>query len=207
MRRDLDGGLADRLAAERYEFVGAMKFEHADLADLELHQRVGRIAREPRAHDAVLKNVEGVDHNGHEPRRSSLGLGRRSRGAAAPPAGYDAAAVVRRLADDRRRLRTSERILDRSAPPDKFARNIERDHPFGPERAGDADRDRIDDRPVEQPSTLDLDRLEHAGQRVGGPDRLGQRASPEPDFVSAADFCRDTREADRQILDPDVAEL
>ena len=131
-----------------------------------------------------------------------------SRGAAAPPAGDHAAAgVVRRLVDDRRRFRTSERILDGRAAPDDFARNVERDDPLGAERAGDADRNRIDDRPVEKPAALDLDRFEHARQRIRGPDRLGKRAAPEPDLVPAADLGRDAREPDRQILDPHSAEL
>ena len=68
MLADLGRRLADRLAAERDQFVGAMKLEHADLADLELHQRVGRIAGQPGAHDAVLENIEGVDHRGHQAR-------------------------------------------------------------------------------------------------------------------------------------------
>ena len=208
MQYDLGGGPADRLAAERDQFVGAMKFEHADLADLQLHQRVGRITREPRAHDAVLENLEGVDHHGHEARGRGVGLGGNSRGAAAPPAGdHAAAAVVRQLVDDRRRLRTSERILDGRAAPDDFAGNVECDNPFGAERAGDADRNRIDDRPVEKPAALDLDRFEHARQRIRGPDRLGKRAASEPDLVPAADLGRDARETDRQILDPHSAEL
>src|SRR5271165_6198945 len=71
---DLGGRLADRLAAERDQLVGAMKLEHADLADLELHQGVRRIAGQPRAHDAVLEDIESVDHRGQEARRRSIGV-------------------------------------------------------------------------------------------------------------------------------------
>ena len=74
MLADFGRRLADRLAAERDQFVGAMKLEHADVADLDLHQRVGRIAGEPRAHDAVLENVERADHRGHEAGRRGLSV-------------------------------------------------------------------------------------------------------------------------------------
>ena len=39
--------LADRLATERNQFVGAVKLEHADIADPNLHERVRWIAGEP----------------------------------------------------------------------------------------------------------------------------------------------------------------
>ena len=41
------GRLADRLAAERDQFVGAVELEHADVADSDLNQGVRRIAGEP----------------------------------------------------------------------------------------------------------------------------------------------------------------
>ena len=40
------GRLADRLAAEFDQFVGAVELEHADVADSDLHQSVRRIASE-----------------------------------------------------------------------------------------------------------------------------------------------------------------
>src|SRR5271168_4854679 len=76
----------------------------------------------------------------------------------------------------------------------------------GSERARDADRHRIDDRAVEQPASVDLDRIKYAGQRVGSADRLDQGAAPEPDFMPVADFGRDAGETDRQIFDLNSAE-
>ena len=81
-----------------------------------------------------------------------------------------------RLLGRRRGLRAAERVLNGGAAAEAVARNVERDDPLGAERARDADRHRIDDRAVEQPASVDLDRLEHAGQGVGGADRLDQRA-------------------------------
>ena len=190
------------------QFVGAMKLEHADLADLELHQGVRRIAGQPRAHDAVLENVESAHHRGHQARGRSIGVGVGAGpdGSAAPPTRDHAAAVAGGFVGRRRRLRAAERILNGRAAPDAVARNVERDDALGAERARDADRHRIDDRAVEQPASVDLDRLKYAGQRVGSADRLDQGAAPEPDLVPVADFGRDAGEPDRQILDLKPAE-
>jgi hypothetical protein len=47
MLADFGGRLADRLAAGSDQFVGAMKLEHSDVAHLDLHQGVRRIASQP----------------------------------------------------------------------------------------------------------------------------------------------------------------
>ena len=106
-----------------------------------------------------------------------------------------------RLFDCRARLRPAERVLNGRAAAKAVARNVERDDALGAERARDADRNRIDDCAVKQPASVDLHRLEYARQGVGGADRVDQRAAPEPDLVSAADFGGDSGELDRQILD------
>ena len=46
------------------QIIGAVKIEPADLTDPGRDQQVGRIAGEPRPGDAVLHDVEGVDHHG-----------------------------------------------------------------------------------------------------------------------------------------------
>ena len=45
------------------QVVGAVKIEPADLPDAGRDQQVGRIAGQPRAGDAVLHDVEGIDHD------------------------------------------------------------------------------------------------------------------------------------------------
>ena len=46
------------------QIVGAVKIEPADLADAGRDQQIRRIAGKPGAGDAVLHDVEGVDHHG-----------------------------------------------------------------------------------------------------------------------------------------------
>ena len=88
----------------------------------------------------------------------------------------------------------------------RVARKVERDDALGAKRARHADRHRIDDRAVEQPASVDLDRVKYARQRVGSADRLDQGPAPEPDLVPVADLGRDAGEPDRQILDLKPAE-
>src|SRR5579863_1682005 len=207
MLAQFGGGLLDRLPAERDQFVGAMKLEHADVSDPDLHQHVGRVAREPRAHNAVLENVEGVDHRGHHSWRPALPGGPGRPVSAAPPPGDHAARVGRRLIGGVRALRAAERVLDGGAATNAVARNVERDDPLGAERARDADWNRIDDRAVEEPASIELHRLEYARQGIGGADRVDQQAAPEPDLMAAADLGGDAGEPDRQILDAEPAKL
>ena len=53
------------------QVVGAVKIEPADLADAGRDQQVGRIAGQPRAGDAVLHDVEGIDHDRGDARPSA----------------------------------------------------------------------------------------------------------------------------------------
>src|SRR6185437_1297319 len=138
---------------------------------------------------------------GHEARRRRLPPRPVRSVCAAPPPRNHAARVVRRLFDPRRGFRAAERVLDGGAVAEAVARNVERDDPFGAERARDADRNWIDDRPVKEPASTDPHRLEDAGQGIGGADRVDQQAAPEPDLVPAADLGGDAGETDRQILD------
>src|ERR1700733_1477855 len=114
MLADFGGRLAHRLAPERDQFVGAMELEHADVADLELHQGVRRIAGQPGAHDAVLENVESVDHRGHKSWRQGVSASPGRPASAAPPSRDHYTAVVGRLID-RGLLRPAERVLNDGA--------------------------------------------------------------------------------------------
>ena len=149
---------------------------------------VGRIAGQARAHDAVLRDVERVDHHRGDARRA-LGLwsaaprrshqnrpggGWRRRGAAPRPRSSAASCT-----------RGSARHV---------AADGERQHPFGAERARDVDRHGIDDRAVEQPAPADLHRLENAGQRVGGAHRVDDRAVLQPHLVAGPHLRRDGRQ-------------
>jgi len=57
----VDGALGGA-RAEGDQVAGAVEIEPADLADAGRDQEVRRIAGEPRAGDAVLHDVEGIDH-------------------------------------------------------------------------------------------------------------------------------------------------
>ena len=67
--------------------------------------------------------------------------------------------------------------------------------------AADRDRHRIDQRAVDQNAPVASDRLEHAGQGIGGAHRGDQRAVRQPDFVAGADFGGDADERLRQICE------
>ena len=75
------------------------------------------------------------------------------------------------------------------------------DHDLGAEGARGRHRHRIDQRAVDQPAVADEHRLEDSGQRIGGAHRIDHRSMRQPDLVTGADFGRDGRELDRQILD------
>src|SRR5260370_36864636 len=52
----------------RDQIAGAVKIEPADLADPGRDQQVGWIAGQAGASDAVLHDVEGIDHDGRDAR-------------------------------------------------------------------------------------------------------------------------------------------
>ena len=56
-------GAFRRARAVRDQIVGAMEIEPADLADAGRDQQIRRIAGEPRPGDAVLHDVESIDHH------------------------------------------------------------------------------------------------------------------------------------------------
>ena len=60
---EFDGALGGARAM-RDQIVGAMEIEPADLTDAGRDQQVRRIAGETGAGDAVLHDVEGIDHDG-----------------------------------------------------------------------------------------------------------------------------------------------
>ena len=73
--------------------------------------------------------------------------------------------------------------------------DVDGDHVARAERAADRDRDRIDQRAVEQPAAVDGDGAEDAGQRVGGAHGVDEAAARQPDLVAGADLGGDRNEA------------
>ena len=67
---EFDGALGGARAVGD-QIVGAVEIEPADLADAGRDQQIRRIAGKPRAGDAVLHDVEGVDHDGGNARSSA----------------------------------------------------------------------------------------------------------------------------------------
>ena len=86
---------------------GAVELEEPDRRQLRRDHHVGRIAREARAGDAVLRDVEGVDHDGRDAGRIARRLRRPARRRRAPgtsPSGgvSPVAAATARRASSRR---------------------------------------------------------------------------------------------------------
>ena len=44
-------------------FFGAMEVEEADILQSRRDHRIGRVAGKPRTRDAILNDIEGIDHN------------------------------------------------------------------------------------------------------------------------------------------------
>src|SRR5260370_29718282 len=59
----IDGALGGARAM-RDQIAGAVKIEPADLTDTGRDQQIGRVAGKARTGDAVLHDVEGIDHDG-----------------------------------------------------------------------------------------------------------------------------------------------
>ena len=93
------------------------------------------------------------------------------------------------------------------AAAEQIGIEIDRDHEPRAERARSRDRHRIDQRAVDQPAPADQDRRENSRQRVGGAQRIGQPAAGQPDLMAGAEFGGDRGKADRQIVDPRVAQV
>ena len=68
------------------------------------------------------------------------------------------------------------------------------------------DRDRVDQRAIDQPTPAKPDRRENSGKRIGGAQRQRERAPRQPDFMAGADLGRDRRETHWQIFDRRVAD-
>ena len=84
---------------------------------------------------------------------------------------------------------------------------IDCDDVVRPEPATHGDRDGVRHRPIEQPVSIDQDRLEDSGQRVGGADRLDDVARAEAHLAARAELRRDRRERQVEILDAEPAEI
>ena len=77
----------------------------------------------------------------------------------------------------------------------------------GAERPADRDRHRIDQRAVNQPAAIDLDRAEDAGQRERRLKRIHETAFIEPDLMAGAKLGGDGDEFPLQPLDGDVLQM
>ena len=176
------------------------------LASFGVDHDVRRIAGEARAGDAVLRDVEGVDHDRRDARahRACAPCGRAGAGKDAPPpaaAPSDGALDLLLVAGLRRRrtrstvprTRTSLLRLTQMTMSAPSARATLTG--IGLTRAPS-----ISQRPPRIP-------VEDAGQGVGGPHRLDERPARQPDLVAGHELRGDGAEADRQALDAPVLEV
>ena len=186
------------------QILGAVEIKPADLADARRDQQIRRIAGQPRAGDAVLHDVERVDHDRGNagpagtaekfPLHGALGREQFSQArASAPPVRPRQGAPS---GNHRRAMG-----VDGGAMGEDIARHIGRDDDFGAEGARRRYRHRVDQRAVDQPAVADQDRREDAGQRVGGAHRIDHAAMGQPDLMSGTDFGRNRCVFHRQILD------
>ena len=97
--------------------------------------------------------------------------------------------------------------MDDAAPVDRVAAQINGDDDAGAERPANRDRHRIDQRAVNQPAAVDLDRTEDAGKRERRLERIHQAAFIEPDFMAGAELGGDRYEFPFQPLDGDVLQM
>ena len=190
------------VAPERDGFVRTMELEKSHLAELRRDHDVRRIAGEPRSGDAVLHDIERVNHDGRHAGgigKSPLLAGRRKD--APSPWLHEGFLDVEFLAGPAFVI-----LDDGSAHPD-LAVEIDAYHQIRLQGASGSDRDRVDESAVHQPPPIHHHRVEDAGQRVGGSHRPYQRAPRQPDFVSRYQFGRDGAELDRQRFDLLVGEI
>ena len=188
------------------QIVGAVEIEPADLTDPRRNQQVRRITGEPRAGDAVLHDVEGIDHHRRDAGASATAeklalhgtLGREEFAKAAPRRGN--------LDGGLRRSRSCAMGVDRHGVRKHVAREIGGDDDFRSECARRRDGHRIDQGAVDQPAIADQDRRKYPGQRVGRPHRIDHAAMGQPDLMAGADFCRDGGKLQRQVFDMGPAE-
>ena len=201
MLGDFVARLAHGFAAERDEFVGAVELEQADLADLQADQHVGRVAGETRAHDAVLGDVEGVDHH--------RGEARRARRLARPLPAQQPAPRRRRVGRRRfvgssagsastpRRSGMSWIAVPRPVPSMAMLSAMTRSAPSARATLTGTGLTIAPSNSQRRPSAPV--RTRRAGRRRRASPR--QRAALQPDFMPGAEFGRDAGEADRQVLD------
>ena len=90
---------------------------------------------------------------------------------------------------------------DGGAAGEAIGVEIDCNNDAGAEGARRRDRDRIDQRAIDQPAPAKPHRRENAGERIGGAQRQREHASRQPDFVTGADLGRDRGETHRQIFD------
>jgi hypothetical protein len=80
------------------------------------------------------------------------------------------------------------------------------DDNFGAKGARRRNRDRIDQRAVDQPAVAHQHRREYARQGIGGAHRIDDAAMGQPDLMAGAHFGGDGGELHRQFLDQGLAD-
>ena len=187
--REFRQPLLRRLVADTDRLVGAMEFRQADMAEFRLERQVRRVARKPCPRNAILDDVEGIDHDAAdaEPRL-------RLHAPAAPAA----VCFDQQLAGI---------VLDHRGAAEQVVVEIYGDHQGLLIGATNRDRNWIDQRPVDQHPLVGDDRLEDAGQGIGGAHRRDQRAAGQPDFMSGADFRCHANERLRQIVESHAVQM
>ena len=174
------------LVADLDRLVGAVEFRQADVTELRLQRHVGRIAGKPRARDAVLDDVEGLDHDAGD---AEARLARCA----------DRWSIAGRgiLLDDQ----IAGAVLDHRGAAIEVVVQVDGHHQRLLVGAADRDRDRIDERAIDQYAAVADHRFEHAGQRIGGAHGGDQRPARQPDLVAGADFGSDADERLVEILE------
>ena len=87
-----------------------------------------------------------------------------------------------------RRFGKSILVVDDAAFAEDVTTQIYCDNVTCAERTAHRDRNRIDERAVDQPAAIDLNGAEDAGESEGGFERVHQTAFVEPDLVTGAEL-------------------
>ena len=156
-------------------------------------EEVGRVAGEARAGDAVLDDVEGLHHDRRNAGRSVIAADQLAAEHLAGIASPGRSVAISLIACSA--IGSAEWSWTTVPRPKTSVVEVDGDDDFGAERARRRDRHRVDQGAVDQPAAVDADRLEDAGEGVGGAHRLDQLAARHPHLVAGAELGGDADEA------------
>ena len=143
-----------RLVTDPDRFIGAIKLRQTDMTEFGLQRQVGRISRQPRARNAILNDVEGLDHDAGYTDAQFPGAGLRVEAGGGRGIGLD--------------RQFASAVFDHRSAAEEVVVQVHGDD----ERlfVGTTNRNGhwIDQRPIDQHSAIGGDRLEHARQRIRG---------------------------------------